>query len=168
MSRGSVIPKRRVIKTGANLTPMIDIVFLLIIFFVLVSRISEVEQIPLELPEPVNPAAALPSDQARAVVNLPSNDQGMLLQFKLNASVFSPTSKGLTAFSHALAALLMLNPKLEVTLRADRRLPYSIVQETMTAVSAAGTEARIGDKVRMNLVIVTTSSKIREANDGSS
>ena len=35
----------------ANLTPMIDVSFLLIVFFVLVSRISGGERTPMELPD---------------------------------------------------------------------------------------------------------------------
>ena len=33
----------RPVKTGANLTPMIDMTFLLVVFFILVSRITSVE-----------------------------------------------------------------------------------------------------------------------------
>lgn len=165
MSSSISIPKPRVIKTAANMTPMIDIVFLLIVFFVLISRISEVELIPMDLPEPQQPAAALPSDQARAIVNLPGNYDGVLHELRLNADVWSATPTGMVSFSNALAQLLLQNPSLEVTLRADRHLPYSIVLEVMNGISAAGDQAGLEDRVRMNLVIVNTSTVTTEMRD---
>lgn len=165
MSNGLSIPKPRVIKTAANMTPMIDIVFLLIVFFVLISRISEVELIPMDLPEPRNPAASTPSDQARAVVNLPGSKDGALQELRLNAESWSATPNGMLSFSNSLAQLLIQNPDLEVTLRADRRLPYTTVQEVMNGISAAGDQAGIEDRVRMNLVIVNSSTAKGEAQD---
>ena len=44
----------RPVKTGANLTPMIDMTFLLVVFFILVSRITSVEQVPLLLSVPAS------------------------------------------------------------------------------------------------------------------
>ncbi len=57
---------------AANLTPMIDVTFLLIIFFVLVSQIVEVENADLDLPRPEQAASELPSEQSRVVINVPS------------------------------------------------------------------------------------------------
>ena len=47
----SRIHKRGTAELHANLTPMIDVTFLLIVFFVLVSQIVEVENVELKLPE---------------------------------------------------------------------------------------------------------------------
>ena len=55
---------------AANLTPMIDVTFLLIIFFVLVSQIVEVENADLDLPRPEEAASELPGDQSRIVINV--------------------------------------------------------------------------------------------------
>ncbi|MCH2161884.1 MAG: biopolymer transporter ExbD, partial [Phycisphaerales bacterium] len=84
MNIPGTIPLRRSMRIGANLTSMIDIIFLLVVFFVLVSRISEVEQIPLELPEPANPATSNASDQARAIVNMPADVNGSATVVRLN------------------------------------------------------------------------------------
>ena len=46
----SSVFKRGNAKIEANLTPMIDVTFLLIVFFVLVSQIVEVENVPMSLP----------------------------------------------------------------------------------------------------------------------
>ena len=52
----------------ANLTPMIDVTFLLIVFFVVVSQIVEAEHVELELPVLLDPAAEPPDEDARAIV----------------------------------------------------------------------------------------------------
>ena len=57
----SAIYKRQNAELSANLTPMIDVTFLLIIFFVVVSQIVEVENAELDLPRPDNAASELPS-----------------------------------------------------------------------------------------------------------
>ena len=56
----SKIHKRGTAELHANLTPMIDVVFLLIVFFVLVSQIVEVENVEMRLPELVEPATQPP------------------------------------------------------------------------------------------------------------
>ena len=151
---------------GANLTPMIDMTFLLVVFFILISRISEVEQIPMELPEPRNAYSTLPSDQLRAIVNLPADDEGNVNSLHLNAEVFNPDAAGHQKFSQALAVLLSRNSELEITLRADKRLPYSDVLITMDAISEAGSIAQIKGGVRMNLAIINEGTKAREVADG--
>jgi biopolymer transport protein ExbD len=44
-------PKRKAVKTDINLTPLIDIVFLLLIFFMLISNFVEEESLNIELPQ---------------------------------------------------------------------------------------------------------------------
>ena len=63
----------------ANLTPMIDVTFLLIIFFVLVSQIVEVENVDLGLPSPEDPASQLAGEQQRVVINVvPINNDNIM------------------------------------------------------------------------------------------
>lgn len=152
-------------RIGANLTSMIDIIFLLVVFFVLVSRISEVEQIPLELPEPTNPATSNASDQARAVVNMPADADGSATVIRLNTGEFAADAAGMDVFTRELAAILQRNPDMEVTLRADRRLDFRDVAATMNAISTAGTLGNVPGEVRMNLVIVNRNITQREVDD---
>ena len=152
-------------RIGANLTSMIDIIFLLVVFFVLVSRISEVEQIPLELPEPNNPATSNASDQARAIVNMPADADGSATIIRLNTGEFPADATGIDIFTRELANILQRNPELEITLRADRRLDFRDVAATMNAISAAGSLGNVPGAVRMNLVIVNRNVTQREVND---
>ena len=55
-------------KLAINLTPMIDIVFLLVIFFMVGTKFSEVEQqLELTVPEVGGPATVLPAVQRHVV-----------------------------------------------------------------------------------------------------
>ena len=59
----SSIFRRGPAQAQANITPMIDVVFLLIVFFVLVSQIVDLESVDLDLPTPEH--AATHPDHAR-------------------------------------------------------------------------------------------------------
>ena len=59
----------------ANMTPMIDVTFLLVIFFVVVSQIVDRQSVPMDLPQPIRPVSAMPTT-ARFVVNLLPNESG--------------------------------------------------------------------------------------------
>ena len=78
MSAVSKLDVGRPVRTGANLTPMIDMTFLLVVFFVLVSRITAVEQVPMELPVPRDPAAGAADEAPRIVVNLVHDELAIL------------------------------------------------------------------------------------------
>ena len=65
----SAVYKRGLAKVEANLTPMIDMTFLLIVFFVLVSQVVDNESADLELPRLTDPASEPASEENRAVIN---------------------------------------------------------------------------------------------------
>ncbi len=54
----SAVFKRGNAEVRANLTPMIDVTFLLIVVFVLVSEIVEAESVEMKLPVPVEMSSA--------------------------------------------------------------------------------------------------------------
>jgi len=89
---------------AANLTPMIDVVFLLIVFFVLVSQIVEVENVDLDLPRPQDPASELPGEQPRIVINVLPDEAGQAGGYRLAR----PADQ--ISVTQALAALGALEP----------------------------------------------------------
>lgn len=117
-----------------NMTPMIDMVFLLIIFFVLVNRFVAVENVQVELPDPYKSQAAEVKLSNRVVINClpvsPSSpaDGTMYIIGPIRVS-------SLAALSERLAAAKAASPGLQVVLRADRRLPYSAVRGVMEVVA---------------------------------
>ena len=143
----------RPVKTGANLTPMIDMTLLLVVFFILVSRITSVEQIPLELPSPFDPAANPAPGAPRLVVNIPGDDYGTATGVIYDQQKYSFDEGDLDLLTGAIAARLEVMPELQVNLRADRRVPYESVAPVMNALAMAGARAGRTEGVRVNLVI---------------
>ena len=55
---------------GMNITPMIDVVFLLVIFFMVVSQFQKIELDQLDLPRAEPPAENSPPEPSRLVMNV--------------------------------------------------------------------------------------------------
>ena len=140
---------------AANLTPMIDVTFLLIIFCVLVSQIVEVENADLDLPRPQEAASVLPGEQPRIVINVLRGAGGDAVGYRLSNQRYMADTAGLEALARSLAAMYQQNPALGVNLRADRRTDYRWVEPVFQAVSAAARLSGRDDvKGRVNLVVV--------------
>jgi biopolymer transport protein ExbD len=151
----SLVHRRGRTELHANLTPMIDVTFLLIVFFVLVSQIVEVEHEDLMLPELVEPAAELPGDEQRAVINVLPGENGAALGYRLGAHTFPAGPEGARRLADHLATLLQRNPALRVNLRADQHTQYEWVHPALRAVTQAAEQVVDADVApRVNLVIV--------------
>ncbi|MCA9296983.1 MAG: biopolymer transporter ExbD [Phycisphaerales bacterium] len=133
---------------------MIDVTFLLIVFFVLVSQIVEVENVSMQLPEPLNPASERMADESRAVINLVPDVDGMLTSYKLGGNTFSPDDDGRLGLRANLIALYKGKPSLRVNLRADRRTEYQYIEPVLQAVSDAAANAGRNIVPRINLVVI--------------
>lgn len=108
-----------------NMTPMIDIVFLLLIFFMTVSQISRVERAPVELPR--QPGAR---DQEPAILTVNVLADGSLMMGGLPANL----SLLITLASEEIVRH-QDNPRLvRVVIRADRRAPARAVNEVVKAL----------------------------------
>lgn len=147
--------KRGNAQVHANLTPMIDVTFLLIVFFVLVSQIVDLDSVDMELPHPEHPVTVLPGEDARAVINVVPGLGGAALGYRVGTFEFAATDVGRTELAGHLATLYRLNPALNINLRADRRTEYQYVAPVMRAVTNAAGLADVGiPSVRVNLVVV--------------
>jgi len=115
---------------GFNMTPMIDVVFLLIIFFLVSSHLARQEtQMQLPLPTAESGEQAPHIDRPRITINVTGDGKLML------------------AGRHVLAAELPLRlrerlaesgPDLEVRIRGDREVPYGEVEPIMLSCARAG------------------------------
>ena len=90
----SKIHRRGPAELHANLTPMIDVTFLLIVFFVLVSQIVEVESVPMSLPEPLEPLTERLGEEPRAMINVVPAAGGAAAAYRLGTRSFSPDRSG--------------------------------------------------------------------------
>jgi len=114
-----------------DLTPMIDVVFLLIIFFMVATSFAEMERdIELELPE-VASAQALTDAPKQRVVTV--SDEG---QVSLDSSEVS-----LSELTTKLSAAQQEYPELSVVIRGDASCAFQHVAATLAACK----EAHISD-----------------------
>jgi len=146
----------------ANMTPMIDVTFLLIVFFVLVSQIVESESVDMELPRLVEPATLPPGEDQRLVVNIVPGPAGSVLEYRVGALAFAPGAQATQQLERHLTPLLAAQPTLRINLRADARTQYRHVHPVVEAVSgAAALAAESSGKAvtpRLQLVIVPEES----------
>jgi biopolymer transport protein ExbD len=142
-------------RIGANLTPMIDVTFLLIVFFVLVSQIVEVENVELSVPALEKPATELLGEEQRAVINVVPGRAARAAEYRLGPQAFPPDATGIAALTDRLTRLFEANPNLRINLRADQRTEYRDVQPVLEAVTTAAGRVEDDDiRPRVNLVIV--------------
>lgn len=109
-----------------NLTPLIDVVFLLLIFFMVSTTFQKESEISLQLPKASENAAASPADSIEVVINAAGrfyvNDQELV------------KSDG-DSLQAALSKLIDGNREIPLTIRADAQTPH---QAVVTAMDAAG------------------------------
>ncbi len=119
----------------ANLTPLVDVIFMLTIFFMLVSRFSSAEQLPMQLPKPDHSRAKVVNLPERIVINCRLASVGAADRSGAIYSIGPNKPEPLSVISERLAALKRRVPKLKVVVRADRRLPYDRVRAVMRVVA---------------------------------
>ncbi|HVZ94858.1 MAG TPA: biopolymer transporter ExbD [Phycisphaerales bacterium] len=132
---------------GINVTPMIDVVMCLIIFFLVVGNLATTERAKIRLPRSAEGEEIKAED--RIVINVfrptgaPAQSQPSQpwpARVTSDDREFS-TAQDLESFVRTRIAA---NPECAVEIRADRFLPYGWVQPTIIAVARAGaTTARL-------------------------
>ena len=90
----SIIHQRGPARPQASLTPMIDVVFLLVVFFVAVSQIVDQDRLVMDLPAPTPSAAHRPVEGPRAVVNVMPGESGTSLGYQIDGLFFTPDKTG--------------------------------------------------------------------------
>ena len=125
---------------GIDMTPMIDCVFLLLIFFMCAATMSRVDLTP-EVRLPIAPKAAVPEDlRGRGVVNiLPvgtlSSSGEVTVQRPFMVYKELVDDAGL---QKEIAALRASDPELRVYMRIDRNAEFTLVGRAIRACAAAG------------------------------
>ncbi len=151
----STIYKRGNADVQANLTPMIDVTFLLIVFFVLVSQIVEVEHVDMDLPRPLHAASHTSGEESRTVINIMPGPDGRAAGYRVGAREFPADEIGIAGLQQRVTELYSANPNLRINLRADRNTQYQWVEPVMQAITDAARQSGRADAVaRVNLVVV--------------
>ncbi|QGJ72200.1 Biopolymer transport protein ExbD [Planctomycetales bacterium 10988] len=113
---------------GINLTPMIDVVFLLIIFFMVGTKFAEMERsIGLQIPE-VSDQGVLKDPPPALVVNVYSDGE-LTLDRK---------SVSLQELGTELQATRQEHPATSVVVRGDGKTSYQRIAEVMNVCRQAG------------------------------
>jgi biopolymer transport protein ExbD len=111
-----------------QMTPMIDMTFLLLIFFMVTSKLSK-EQVKMDIALPLASAAVVPSDVSnRDIINI--DGQGRFFVGDREVS-----EDELRAY---LAERFRNHPPLRLYVRADRAMRYARTAELMEMAAAAG------------------------------
>ena len=131
------IPTRvRQLGVSLNLTPLIDIVFLLVIFFLVASHAARTESTePVELPMVSEVEDGRVEMPRRLVVTVTADQAlhvgGRTITLEQITGLLSEASSGSPAGEY------------EVRIRGDRRVPFRVVEPLMVACAQAGI-TRIG------------------------
>ena len=144
----SAVHQRGPASAEMNITPLIDVVFQLIIFFMLVNNIVSSENLEMVVPKLEDARTREMTEDNRVVVNMaplqgrtgtgnPLLIDGTAGAVQVSLSKFHDMSdlSGVTAMLQEARAK---NPEVEVLLRADSALYYEEVQPLMSAITAAG------------------------------
>ena len=136
-----------------GITPLVDVVFLLIIFFVLVSRVVDMDRVRMDLPAP-NPAATMPQpERPAAVVNVIPGDSGRSKGYRLDGQTYSPDQAGEAGLQAALAAHLRSNAMTSVVIRADRQARSGQVLPVIDVARQAASAAGMSIPIRVELAV---------------
>lgn len=116
---------------------MIDVVFLLIIFFMLVSTFASAESVRMDLPNPEHSLAKKVKITDRVVINcVPAQISARGEALASACSVGPNPPESLERIANRLASAKSANPQLKVVIRADKRLRYEQVREVMRMVAS--------------------------------
>ncbi len=115
-----------------NMTPMIDVTFLLIIFFITSSHLAQQEiQYELDLPHAASGRAQSETQTRRVTVNVLS-DGRLLLGSQTVAN------DELERIIHFERKQLTADEPLEVRIRSDRSVPYQFVEPILLSCARGG------------------------------
>jgi biopolymer transport protein ExbD len=137
----------------ANFTPLVDVALLLLIFFILVTHLSQRQRAGVQLPRPRPSAASAAEERRRVVVDLvsQSEDPTRLGLVVAAGSAHQPDGGGRAALAMQLATLYRNSPELRLDVRADRRLQYQFVEPVLRSIAEGASAA--GATPRINLVV---------------
>lgn len=121
-------PERRD-EIDLNLTPLIDVVFLLLIFFMVSTTFEKTSKLKIDLPEASAQATQQPSK--KIVIGIDAKGRYFINDRQL-------INTQLKTLKQALLKVSGDNKKLPIVLRADAKTPHQFVVRAMDAASQVG------------------------------
>jgi len=128
LSRGSL---------GFNMTPMIDVVFLLIIFFLVSSHLARQEtQLEIDLPDATSGQRPGEDEARRVVINVLA-DAPPEARIQIGGNVMDEAQL-IDVIRYESRRARSNREDLDVRIRSDRRVPYRVIEPIMVACARAG------------------------------
>lgn len=125
---------------AVDMSPMIDLVFLLLIFFLVASTIVKVDKAIIEIPDAVY--AVVPEDTTgRYEITITKDDELYVGPQQIEMKQINDDS--LAELKNLVEKEVALNNKLKVVVRADGRVKYKTTEKIMNACGEAGAEDMI-------------------------
>lgn len=119
----AIKPKRAQAEAKMDMTPMIDIVFQLLIFFILVTELQRLEIEPVALPKADQAEPDVDPPSKRTVINV--TDEGKVIVRRRTLTLAS-----LDKLLRVEAQVFEEGDK-PILIRADREVEYGVVQDIM-------------------------------------
>ena len=114
-----------------NLTPLIDTVFLLLIFFMMTTTFNKESQLSINLPEVAGEQPVEQQKPIRIIINANGN-------YALNDIEHSLINSKLDTLERALGKLIKNQSDLPLLISADGQAPHSAVMRAMEAARNLG------------------------------
>ncbi|MFL2859682.1 MAG: ExbD/TolR family protein [Pontiellaceae bacterium] len=112
---------------AVDMAPMIDLVFLLLIFFMVASVVTELEKVEVAIPE--SKYAKVPEDTKNR----------MMLSVDANNVIYAGTLPvTIDELKNLIDEELTGNPELRILIRADEQVEYKTCKEIMIACGEVG------------------------------
>ncbi len=127
-------------QVGFNMTPMIDVVFLLIIFFMIVSQVVTSEAELVQLPRPTKSKAGEFHGPRKLTISLVGDGQGGITRRKVGPSVARDEVELASMLLETCRVAQERGEKLHAVLRADRSIEFRYVREVIRMISDVGLE----------------------------
>ncbi len=117
--------------TSINITPLIDVVFQLLVFFVLTSSLSRPTQIEMQLPESTSGVKPQNAQKSISITYRLDDDEPVMTMNDLAMESFEDLGSSLVAISGE-------SETPQVNLQIDRAVPYQDVIKLMDTVRDSG------------------------------
>lgn len=117
--------KSRSVLSEINVTPLVDVMLVLLIIFMVTAPMMQ-QGIDVDLPE-------------TASTGLPTSEEPFVLSVKQNHKIYAGKAViPLSQLRTKIKAIFSTRKNKQIYIKADRKVPYELVAQTMAEVRAAG------------------------------
>ena len=121
-----------------EITPLIDVVFLLLIFFMLATSFDERSAFKIDLPKST---AAKTKSTLKEVQVLVNKEKNVYLRYTDNSGKSQNESLDLTSFVSVVSEKLNNSENKDVIISADKDIDYGFIVEIMSLLKESGASA---------------------------